>query len=80
MGGFAAQYARAREAQAEHFLDEIMEISDDPTNDWMARRGDDGAAIVVSDHEAYSALEASGRYPQMGNGLHGTEALRRPMN
>lgn len=37
---FRDQYARAREAQAEHLVDEILEISDDGTNDWMARRSE----------------------------------------
>ena len=33
--GFAAQYARARELQIEAMADELLEISDDGTNDWM---------------------------------------------
>jgi hypothetical protein len=32
---FRAQYARAREEQAEHYLDQIMEIADDGSNDYM---------------------------------------------
>jgi DNA-binding phage protein len=32
---FRAQYVRAREEQAEHYLDEIMEIADDGSNDYM---------------------------------------------
>ena len=43
---FAAQYARAKEAQAEHFAEEIAAIADDGTNDWMEREG-----ITVPDHE-----------------------------
>jgi hypothetical protein len=35
VNGFAAQYARAR--------DELLEISDDGTNDWMRRQGEDGS-------------------------------------
>ena len=34
---FVEQYTRAREAQAEILADEIMEIADDGTNDWMER-------------------------------------------
>lgn len=37
---FRDQYARAREAQADHLADEIIEISDDGTNDWMERRSE----------------------------------------
>jgi hypothetical protein len=33
---FREQYARAREAQAETLADEILDIADDGTNDWMA--------------------------------------------
>lgn len=32
---FREQYARAREAQAELFADELLEIADDGSNDWM---------------------------------------------
>jgi hypothetical protein len=30
---------RAREALAEHWADEILEIADDATNDWMGVSG-----------------------------------------
>jgi thiamine biosynthesis protein ThiC len=41
--GFSAQYARARELQMEAWADEITEIADDGTNDWMTikRGGED---------------------------------------
>ncbi len=42
---FAEQYARAREAQADALFDEILTIADDGSNDWMERRGDDGASL-----------------------------------
>ena len=35
--GFAPRYARARDMQIEHWADEILEISDDGSNDWMMR-------------------------------------------
>jgi hypothetical protein len=37
---FREQYARAREAQAELFADELLAIADDGTNDWMEIRRD----------------------------------------
>jgi len=37
---FSEQYAHAREAQADYLAEEIIEISDDGTNDWMARRSE----------------------------------------
>jgi hypothetical protein len=37
--GFAPQYARARETQAHAMADELLEIADDATNDWMVRQG-----------------------------------------
>ena len=35
--GFAVPYARARDLQIEHWSDEILEIADDGSNDWMER-------------------------------------------
>src|SRR5687768_13754523 len=49
--GFAAQYARARELQAEHWADEIIEISDDGTNDWVERKRKDGTVETALDNE-----------------------------
>jgi hypothetical protein len=37
--GFAAQYARAREVQFLAIADELLEIADDGSNDWMQRTG-----------------------------------------
>lgn len=48
--GFADRYARARDAQAERYAEEIIEISDDGTNDWVARRQGD-ETITAADHE-----------------------------
>ncbi len=47
---FAAQYARARELQIEAWADEINEIADDGTNDWMTiKRG--GEDVEVPNNE-----------------------------
>lgn len=51
---FRLQYALAREAQAEHWSEEIIEISDDGTNDWMERETKSGDSITVADHEHIS--------------------------
>jgi hypothetical protein len=42
---FAEQYALAREAQADALFDEILEIADDGSNDWMERKGEDGTDL-----------------------------------
>lgn len=42
---FSEQYARAREAQADALFDDILEIADDGTNDWMERHSQDGEAL-----------------------------------
>lgn len=42
---FAKQYARAREAQADALVDEILEIVDDGRNDWMERYDDEGGNV-----------------------------------
>lgn len=48
---FAARYVRARELQAEHWADQIVDISDDGSNDWMERNRQDGSSEMVPDHE-----------------------------
>lgn len=45
---FQDQYARAREAQADAIFDEILDIADDATNDWMLRNSDEGDAYQVN--------------------------------
>jgi hypothetical protein len=52
--GFREQYARAREAQADYFAEEILEIADDGSNDWMDRAIGNGRVITVPDHEHIS--------------------------
>lgn len=42
---FREQYALAREAQAEYLVDEIIEIADDGTNDYMEKRNADGSLV-----------------------------------
>jgi hypothetical protein len=37
--GFAPRYAQAREIQAFSMADELLEIADDASNDWMVREG-----------------------------------------
>ena len=39
--GFATQYARAREVQFLAIADELLEIADDGSNDWMQRTSKD---------------------------------------
>jgi hypothetical protein len=66
---FRDQYARAREAQAEHLVDEILEISDDGTNDWMERRtaslrrapGVDSGWVLNGEHVQRSRLRIDAR-------------------
>lgn len=36
---FSDQYARARETQADTIFDEILDIADDGTNDWLEQNG-----------------------------------------
>lgn len=43
--GFCDQYARAREAQADSLFDDILDIADDGSNDWMEKRNSDGENI-----------------------------------
>ena len=48
---FRDQYACAREAQADYYAEEIIEISDDATNDWMERNRSDGQTEEVENKE-----------------------------
>ena len=50
-GTFSDQYARAKEVQAERMADEILEIADDSTNDWMERQSGDSAPVQVLNGE-----------------------------
>lgn len=45
-------YARAREAGWESVGEEILDIADDGSNDWMDREARDGRIERVKDHEA----------------------------
>ena len=48
---FHGQYARAREAQAEHFADEITLIADDGRNDFMEKVRQNGETFVDANRE-----------------------------
>ena len=48
---FSNAYARARRLQAEHFVDEMVDIADDGRNDFIQRAKDNGEVFVVADHE-----------------------------
>jgi len=48
---FRDQYASAREAQADYYAEEIIEISDDGSNDWMERQRNDGSIEEVENKE-----------------------------
>lgn len=48
---FMEQYAHAREVQAEAMADEMNDIADDGSNDWMDRELKNGDTIRVPDHE-----------------------------
>lgn len=43
--GFSDQYARAKEESADALFEELLEIADDGTNDWMEKHGQDGELI-----------------------------------
>lgn len=49
--GFADQYARARELGFMAMAEEVLEISDDGSNDWMERENKDGSSMTVLNGE-----------------------------
>ena len=48
---FGEQYARATTLRAERMAEEILEISDDGSNDWVTREVEAGEVVTVADHE-----------------------------
>lgn len=61
---FSEQYARAREAQADTLVDEMLDIVDDGRNDWVIRHGDDDDAAgwrVNGEHIQRSKLRLEAR-------------------
>lgn len=61
--GFAEQYERARQAKVERWADEIVEIADDGSNDWMERqtRSGDVITVVNDEHIRRSQLRVESR-------------------
>ena len=59
---FREQYARARELQAEFIFDQMAEIADDGTNDWMASNAPDCEGYKFnSEHVSRSKLRIDTR-------------------
>jgi hypothetical protein len=61
---FSEQYAKARELLLEHWAEEIIEIADDGTNDWMERKNAEGENIgwqVNGEHIQRSRLRSDNR-------------------
>jgi hypothetical protein len=60
----ADQYTRAKEESADALTDEMLDISDDGTNDWMARKGEEGESTgwqVNGEHIQRSRLRIETR-------------------
>jgi hypothetical protein len=83
---FRAMYAAAREAQADYLAEELLEIADDATNDWMQRRREDGtiATVLNGEHVQRSRLRIDTRKFLLAKlqpkryGAHVTTALTGP--
>lgn len=56
---FSEQYARAKEMSADTLADEMLDIADDGSNDWMER--DDGKLEYQGDHVQRSRLRIDTR-------------------
>lgn len=61
--GFSAQYRRAREIGYLSMADELMEVADDGSNDWMERKGDEGQSgyVLNGEHVQRSRLRVDTR-------------------
>lgn len=49
--GFVEQYARAKEESADAMAEDILDIADDGTNDWMEIETKNGGVQTVLNHE-----------------------------
>lgn len=60
---FSEQYAEARRIQAETLADELFDIADDGSNDWMEREGKDGEPgyVLNGEHVQRSRLRLDTR-------------------
>jgi hypothetical protein len=61
---FLEQYERAKEIQADALAEDILDIADDGTNDWMAREDKDGKNIgwqLNGEHVQRSRLRVDAR-------------------
>jgi len=59
---FREKYARAREAQADALVEEILEIADDGTNDWMASNDPENPGYRLNgEHVQRSKLRVDSR-------------------
>lgn len=70
---FCQQYEEARELQAETFYDELLEIADDGTNDFVTRCRKDGSEYTTPDMElvARSKMRVDARKWAMAKILRG---------
>lgn len=61
---FLEQYARAKEAQADALTEEMLDIADDGSNDWMEKHDKEGSSIgwiVNGEHVQRSRLRLDTR-------------------
>ena len=49
---FAREYTLARQIQIQDLMDEILEIADDSSNDWIEREGPDGKKYRVFNRDS----------------------------
>ncbi len=61
---FAEQYARAKAASADAIAEEILDIADNATNDWMERNAEEGSSagfVLNGEHVQRSKLRIESR-------------------
>jgi hypothetical protein len=61
--GFSGRYAQAREVQVWGYFDDIVDIAEDGSNDWMERESENGNIQIVlnSEHVQRSRLRVDTR-------------------
>lgn len=62
LDGFFAKYARARDIGLDVMADSLLDISDDGTNDYVAKQAENGVSVLVDhDHISRSRLRVDTR-------------------
>jgi len=76
--GFSDQYARVCEIRADVYADQILEIADDASRDWVTKKNPDGSTYQVFDGEHVQRARLRIEFPEMAYVQDGPEEIWGP--